>query len=297
MTTDQLDMTGESGGDATEVSGYSPQRGARRGHAWLRFALLVVITGVVLVPVGAVVLLAFGSGVGGSNGHSFPTFANFTQMFKNTDILRWLENSLLVTGATVIASVAIAAPAGYVVSRSRARLVGWYSLGLFLLQALPVITAVIPLFILFSKVQLVDSLSGLAIVYVGQAVSVAIWMMAAYMDSIPGSLEEAAWIDGSSVFGGFARIVLPNSLPGILSTAIFTFLVAWGDYLVVTVFIRTSSRYTLPLGIETFFAHSITDWGGVMAASVVMMLPVVIIFTALNRFFSIGGIGGSLAGQ
>jgi len=282
--------------DGRGPAGFALHRVSDHGYTWLRVAALVVITAIVLVPIGAVMLLALGSGVGGGR-HSFPTLANFTNIFNNTDIVLWLENSLLVTGATVIASVVIAAPAGYVVSRSRSRLVGWYSLSLFLVQTLPVITAVIPLFVLFSKVHLVDSLTGLAIVYVGQAVSVAIWMMASYMDSIPVALEEAAWIDGASVFGGFVRIVLRNSLPGVLSSAIFTFLVAWSDYLVVTVFIRSSSHYLLPLGIETFFAHDFIQWGPVMAAAVVMMLPVIIIFVALNRFFSVGGIGGSLAGQ
>ena len=143
-------------------------------------------------------------------------------------------------------SVAVAAPAGYVLSRGRGKAVSGYSLLLFVIQSLPVITAVIPLFILFAKLRLVDSLIGLGIIYVGASMSVATWMMAAYMDSIPVSLEQAAWIDGASVFGGFTRIVLRNSLPGILSTAIFTYLVSWNDYLVAIVFMRTETKFTLP---------------------------------------------------
>ena len=98
----------------------------------------------------------------------------------------------------------------------------------------------IPLFVLFAEFGLVDNLTGLTIIYVGSTMSVAIWMMAAYYDSIPINLEEAAWMDGCSVFGGFLRVVLRNSLPGILSTAIFSFLLAWNDYLVALVFLRTS---------------------------------------------------------
>ncbi|GAA4798416.1 hypothetical protein GCM10023220_27750 [Streptomyces ziwulingensis] len=127
--------------------------------------------------------------------------------------------------------------------------------------------------------------------------TVACWMMAAYIDSIPVSLEEAAWIDGCSLAGGFVRIVLRNSLPGILSTAIFTFLLSWNDYLVALVFLRSSDRYTLPLGLQTFFQQNSVDWGPVMALAVIMMLPPILVFAALNRYFSIGGIGGSLAGQ
>ena len=88
-----------------------------------------------------------------------------------------------------------------------------------------------------------------------------------------------------------------NSLPGILSTAIFTFLVSWNDYLVAIVFIRTETKFTLPLGVESFFQQNVTDWGSVMAVACVMMAPPVLVFAFLNRYFSVGGIGGSLAGQ
>jgi multiple sugar transport system permease protein len=127
--------------------------------------------------------------------------------------------------------------------------------------------------------------------------SVAIWMMAAYYNSIPIALEEAAWMDGCSVFGSFVRVVLRNSLPGILSTAIFGFLLAWNDYLIAVVFLRSDPNYTLPVGLETFFQQNATNWGLVMAVAVIMMLPPVIIFSVLNKYFSVGGIGGSLAGQ
>jgi multiple sugar transport system permease protein len=263
---------------------------------WLRFAIVLVITAVALVPVAVVVILALRPGTN-STSHAAITVENLTNIFKNTDTLKWLRNSLVVTLSVVVVSVVVAAPAGYVLSRGRGRTIAGYSLLLFIVQSLPVITSVIPLFILFAKLHLVDSLTGLAIIYVGASMSVAVWMMAAYMDSIPRSLEEAAWIDGASVFGSFTRIVLRNSLPGILSTAIFTYLVSWNDYLVAIVFMRTETKFTLPLGVESFFQQNVTDWGSVMAVAVVMMAPPVIVFACLNKYFSVGGIGGSLAGQ
>ena len=267
---------------------------AARGQ-WWRFAALLLITAVVLVPVAAVIALSLRPGLG-SQSKAAIGLQNFVHVFRDTSTLTWLGNSLMVTLATVVVAVAVAAPAGYVLSRGRGKAVSGYSLLLFVVQSLPVITAVIPLFILFAKLGLVDNLVGLGIVYVGASMSVAIWMMAAYMDSIPVSLEEAAWIDGASLFAGFRRIVLRNSLPGVLSTAIFTFLVSWNDYLVAIVFLRSQERFTLPIGVQSFFQQNATDWGSVMAVAVVMMLPPVIIFTALNRYFSVGGIGGSLAG-
>jgi multiple sugar transport system permease protein len=262
---------------------------------WLRFAIVLVITVIVLVPVAVVVWLAMRPATN-SASHAFLTFANFSNVFRTTDTPRWLLNSLAVTLATVAVSVGVAAPAGYVLSRGRGRAVSGYSLLLFIVQSLPVITAVIPLFILFAKLHLVDNLIGLGIIYVGVSMSVAIWMMAAYMDSIPVSLEQAAWIDGASLFRGFYSIVLRNSLPGILSTAVFTYLVSWNDYLVAIVFIRTETKFTLPLGVESFFQQNVTDWGDVMAVAVVMMAPPIIVFAFLHRYFSVGGIGGALAG-
>lgn len=262
---------------------------------WWKFTLLLLITLIVIIPVAAVLYLSFQPALG-STQTGF-TVENYAKIFSTTNVLAWLRNSLVVTLCTVVVSVAVAAPAGYVLSRGRSKLVSGYSLLLFVIQSLPVVTAVIPLFILFAQLNLVDNLVGLTIIYVGSTMSVAIWMMAAYYDSIPIALEEAAWMDGASLFGGFVRIVLRNALPGVLSTAIFSFLLAWNDYLVVLVFIRSETSFTLSVGLQSFFQQNATNWGLVMAVAVVAMLPPVIIFAALNRYFSVGGIGGSLAGR
>lgn len=266
----------------------------KRGQ-WARFTLLAVLTLVILIPVFAVFLIALTPGAG--SAASGWTLDNIVYVLSDTLTLNWLQNSLIVSVATVVVSVIVAAPAGYVLSRGRHKLISGYALLLFVIQSLPVITAVIPLFMLFANFGLADTLTSLIIVYIGASMSVATWMMAAYMDSIPVTLEEAAWIDGASVFGSFVRIVLRNSLPGILSTAIFTFLLSWNDYLVAVVFLRSETGFTLPVGLQSFFQQNITDWGSVMAVAVVMLLPPVIVFAILNRYFSVGGIGGSLAGR
>lgn len=263
---------------------------------WGYFAILVVVTAVVLIPLAVILLLSLQPGARSTSTSVF-TFENFVHVFGTTDVVRWLMNSLLVTVGTVAVSVIVAAPAGYVLSRGRSRAVSGYSLLLFVVQSLPVITSIIPLFILFANFGLADNLFGITIVYVGGTVAVATWMMAAYIDTIPVTLEEAAWVDGSSVFGSFLRIIVRNSLPGVLSTAIFSFLLAWNDYLVALIFLRSAEKFTLPIGLETFFQQNAADWGAVMAVSVVMLLPPAILFATLNRYFSVGGIGGSLAGR
>jgi multiple sugar transport system permease protein len=121
-------------------------------------------------------------------------------------------------------------------------------------------------------------------------------MMSSYFDTIPHALEEAAWVDGATLFGGFRRIILPSSLPGIMSVAIFSFLAAWNDYLVALVFLRSDSVLTLPIGVQQFFQENQVSWGPVMASAVLMLAPPTILFALFRRYFSIGGIGGALAG-
>lgn len=262
---------------------------------WWRFVLILVITAIVLVPIIVTIILALTPGPNSTT--TGLTLENITGVFSKTLAGVWLQNSLVTTLSTVLVAVAVAAPAGYVLSRGRSKAVSGYSLLLFVMQSLPIITSVVPLFSLFAGMGLVDNLMGITIIYVGSTMTVATWMMAAYFDSIPISLEEASWIDGCSVFGSFTKVVLRNSLPGILSTAIFAFLLAWNDYLVAIVFLRSNEIFTLPMGVQSFFQQNLTDWTSVMALAVVMMLPPIIVFATLNKYFSVGGIGGSLAGR
>lgn len=267
-----------------------PLNAAFRGR-WSRFAGLLILTAIAVAPLAIVVYAAVTPGFGRSSPGL--TLENFRRLLLLSPLLVWLRNSLLVTMVVVVVTVVLAAPAGYVLSRGRGALVSGFSLALFVLQSLPVVLAVIPLFFLFAKVGLVDNLAGVTLIYVGMTTSAATWMMGAYYDSIPVELEEAAWVDGVSVLGGFLRVVLRNSLAGLLSTGMFAFLTAWNDYLVVLVFIRSAGNYTLPLGLQLFHPP-----GGLGSAyAVIMMLPPAIIFLVLNRYFSIGGIGGSLTGR
>jgi len=282
--------------EATTKARASQPRTRATAPRWRYTVLVSVVSVILLIPVFVTVVLAFQPQLQ-STSHSAFTLANFSYVFSQTEVLTWLRNSLIVTLATVLVAVIIAAPAGYVLSRSRSKAVSGYALLLFVAQSFPQIVSVVPLFVLFAHFNLDDNLLGLAIVFVSMTISVATWMMAAYFDTIPVALEEAAWIDGCSLFGGFLRIVLRNSLPGVLSTAIFAFLLAWGDFLIAVVFLRSDTNFTLPIGLQTFFSANNTEWGYVMAVSVVVMVPPILVFGVLHRYFSIGGIGGSLAGH
>jgi multiple sugar transport system permease protein len=260
-----------------------------------RTIVLSIITVVILFPIFVVVLLSFTPPAG--SGESGWGLGSWLYVLGQTQIGLWMVNSLWVALLSTLVVIVVAAPAGYVLSRGRGRATSAFSLSIFIIQSFPVVIFVIPLFILFSGFGLVDNLFGVIIIYVAQAIAVGCWMLTSYFDTIPISLEEAAWMDGSSVIGGFFRVVLRNSLPGVLSTAIFAFLLVWNDYLIALVFIRSDNNFTLPIGLQTFFQQNRTDWGPVMACAVIMLLPPVIVFAVFNRYFSVGGIGGALAGR
>jgi multiple sugar transport system permease protein len=257
---------------------------------WLRFLVMLVVTALLLVPVLVPVWrLVAPDPTRGSAGGMPALVTALARTLRGTPVTTWLTNSILVTSVAVVVSVAVAAPAGYVISRGRGRGVHGFALLIFALQAVPILLFMIPLFVLFVSFRLSDTLYGVTLIYTGLSVAVATWMLGSYFDSIPMELEEAAWIDGCSVLGGFMRVVLRNSLPGVLSAAVYAFLFTWNDYWIALVFLRTDVNYTLGLALA--------GPGSSSAVALIAMLPPLIIFGVLNRYFSLGGIGGALTGR
>ena len=260
---------------------------------------IAIFTLVVLFPLLTVILYAFQPGTalvsGSSQAFSF-TLANFQYVFTQTDMILFLRNSAIVSCATAFVAVAIGAPAGYVLSRSRNKLLSIYSVALFVVQGLPVVVFLIPLFLLYTHLGLQNSLQGVVIAYVAISVPFAIWMMRSYFDSIPVEIEEASWVDGCSVVGAFLRVILPNSGPGILAAGIFSFLVAWNDFIIADVMLRSTSVTTMGIGLESLFTQYSAAWGAIMASSLLMMAPPLIVSAIFNRYFSLGGVAGSLGG-
>ncbi len=187
----------------------------------------------------------------------------------------------------MLVAVALAAPAGDVVSPGRGRGVHGFALLIFTLQALPVLLFLVPLFVLFVGLGLSDSLRGITLIYIGLSIPVAAWTLSSYFDSIPIELEEASWIDGCSVLRGFTRVVLRNPLPGVLWAAVCVFLFSWNDYSIALVFLRSDPKYTIGLALA--------GPGASPVVALIAMIPPLVVFGILNRYFRIGGIGGALS--
>jgi arabinogalactan oligomer/maltooligosaccharide transport system permease protein len=201
---------------------------------------------------------------------------------------RWLGNSTVVALSVTLLGVSLASTAGYAFSRFRFR--GRRSgLGLFLVtQMFPATLLLLPLYVLLRELKLVDSLAGLAVAYTATALPFCVWTMKGYFDSIPVALEEAALVDGAGRLGAFRHVLLPLALPGLAVTALFSFMAGWSEFIVARVVITSESLYTLPLGLEGLSNSFQTEWAHYAAGAVLVSLPVMAVFLALNRYFVSG---------
>ncbi|MFI0844196.1 carbohydrate ABC transporter permease [Mesorhizobium sp. IMUNJ 23232] len=221
-----------------------------------------------------------------------PTLDNYRKVLFESNIPRYFLNSLVISiGATALALVlAVFASYGF----ARFNFKGKPLLQSFVLvgQLLPTAAIIVPLFVTLRVLGLVNTYWGLILVYMIITLPLSVWMLTSYFKAIPVELEEAAIIDGASRLGCLLRITLPLSLPGIVSVLVYAFVTTWNEFIFALCFATDSSVKTLPIGLAEFSTEFNTDWGAVMAASVVMTLPIALLFLSMQRLF----IGGLTAG-
>ncbi|MCU0643028.1 MAG: sugar ABC transporter permease [bacterium] len=224
------------------------------------------------------------------------TLQTYIKLFSEESFLLWLKNSSIISAAVMIVGVALAATAGYAFSRYK--FVGKEAMmfSLITTQMFPLTMLLLPLFIMLIKLKLYDSYLGLIVAYSATTLPFTTWQMKGYYDTIPFSLEEAAFIDGCSQFYTFWRIILPLAAPALVITALFSFMAAWSEYLVAAVLIQDQSLFTLPLGLKTFQSAMETSWGLYSAGAIMVSLPVVILFLFLSRWLISGLTLGSVKG-
>ncbi|MGB3273528.1 MAG: carbohydrate ABC transporter permease [Xanthobacteraceae bacterium] len=213
-----------------------------------------------------------------------------------TFFTRWFLNSMIVTIGSTLISIAVSTLAAYSLTRFRywgRNFIPYFSL---LGYMVPSIIFVFPLFLMMVRLDLTDSLWSLIFGYVCITLPFCMWLMWAFMRSIPLEIEEAALIDGASRYQVFASVVLPTALPGIIAASIFSMIVSWNDYLFGRVFINSLDNLTLTVGVMLFFEGTHVDWGLLMAASVLMTLPMAILFMTLQRYLVAGFGAGAVKG-
>ncbi|MGH3447614.1 MAG: carbohydrate ABC transporter permease [Nocardioidaceae bacterium] len=210
---------------------------------------------------------------------------------------RFFLNSAIVCVATVVLSTVVAGLAALAVSRLRFRFRTLVLVLVLVVQMVPLEALVIPLFIMVSKTGLYDTLASLVLAYITFSLPFAIWMLKGFYDAIPSDLEDAAMVDGCSRLGAYWRILLPLVAPGLVATSIFAFIEAWNEFLLALTFLQSDEKYTLPIALNSFIGiEGQTQWGPLMAASVVFTVPVLLFFVLVQRKLAGGLVQGAMKG-
>jgi multiple sugar transport system permease protein len=225
-----------------------------------------------------------------------PTTENYRRLFAEYDFARYFLNSTLVALVTAIFATSVSAFAGY--SLARFHFPGRGLVGFLILttQMLPSVAIIIPLFLWFKQFGLIDSYWALLIAYNAFAIPFCTWMLRGFFASIPPELEEAAQVDGASQLHAFLKIVLPLSAPGLLATAIFSFILAWQEFLFAVTFTSRAELRTLTVGIASMRGKDVIDWGLLNAGVVVTTIPLAILFVMVQRYLVQGLTAGAIKG-
>jgi multiple sugar transport system permease protein len=225
------------------------------------------------------------------------TLEHYASLLRDTPFLLYLRNSIIVGVATTILVIVLAALGAHSLVRfaypGRERLA---QLVLFT-YLLPSVVLIIPLYLLMVRLGIANTLLSLVLAYTTFALPFALWLLRSFMSAIPHELEAAALVDGASRLGAFVDVILPQALPGVISTALFTLILSWNEYLFALVLVNSDASRTLTIGVMTMLVTSFNiDWSQLMAASVMMSVPVIIVFALLQRHLTRGFGAGAVKG-
>jgi multiple sugar transport system permease protein len=230
------------------------------------------------------------------------SFTAYRQVLRSTDdggqgFLQFITNSLIVAGVTVVATLLFSIPGAYAVSRLVFKGRRQISALFLVVYLFPPMILAIPLYVIFTRVGLSDSLWGLAIVYVAQTIPVAIYMLRGYFATIPRSLEEAALLDGCSRLQILTRISLPLALPSVMATGLYVFMIAWNEFLFALLFlVADPDKWTVSLGLSQLSGSIEVPTTVLMAGSVVLTVPIIVLFFATERLLVEGLTAGAEKG-
>ncbi|WP_416797526.1 carbohydrate ABC transporter permease [Ciceribacter azotifigens] len=224
------------------------------------------------------------------------TLEHFTFVIAHSAFPTFFKNSLIVSGATAAVVTVLASLSGYALSRFSFRAKYWIVALMLLTQMFPLVMLVAPIFKMLSPLGLTNSLTGLVIVYSAFNVPFATFLMQSFFDGIPKDLEEAAMIDGATQFVAFRQIILPLTLPGIAATLGFVFTAAWSELLFALMLISGNDAATFPVGLLSFVSKFSVDFGQMMAAGVLALIPACLFFLLIQRYLVQGLTAGAVKG-
>ena len=223
-----------------------------------------------------------------------PTLDNFVRLLADGTFAHYLLNSIVVAIGTVVVSLAVGAPAAYVVSRSRWR--GFRDVALaysLFVRIVPPTVFIIPYFLGARLLGVNDTWWVLIVAYANLNIPLVMWSLWSFFNDVPRELDEAAWIDGAGHWQIFLRVILPVAAPGLTATAILTFIMAWNEFLLALVLTSREAR-TLPVAIVGFLAYEGADWGLVSSGSILVMAPIVVFTVLIRKYLVKGLVGGAV---
>jgi multiple sugar transport system permease protein/raffinose/stachyose/melibiose transport system permease protein len=235
---------------------------------------------------------------------SDPTFvpttldwSHFDQVLTGSNFLLYARNSLIVASTVTLATLLVAMLAGYAVSRfQNRRLIRVAGYGLIIGQLVPTVLLIVPLYLTMQNLNLLGSFWSLILTYTTFTVPLSTLMLKSFFDQVPIEVEEAAEIDGCPAWQVVWRVVLPLAVPGLMTTALYAFVQAWNEFLFAYTFITDDERYLLTPGLSTFIGRWTVDWGGIMAAAFLGLLPVTFAYLYLQRYLISGLSTGATKG-
>ncbi len=221
-----------------------------------------------------------------------PTLQNYRKVFGEQDFLKYFLNSTIVGGTAVGLSLVLGLPAAYSIARFTQR-----RLGVFILLArlMPGISFLMPWYIVFSRLDLMDSYTALILSHMLIALPIVVWIMSSYFSTIPPEMEESAMVDGATRQYAFWAIILPLSGPGIITATTLSFIFSWNNFMFSQVLSMEKTK-TLPIAVYNFLSYAEVDWGGVMAAAVAIMTPAIILTMIFQKYVVKGLTMGAVKG-
>ncbi|AXQ58435.1 MULTISPECIES: ABC transporter permease subunit [Streptomyces] len=304
--TKTAEPTGEVSGQPPAGPRSRPSRSpmaSPRSFVWTRWIFLAVLTVFVLVPIYVMISSSLKplQDVSGEFRWipSGLTIRPYIDIWETVPLAKYFVNSLIVAGAATVFSVIVAVFAAYGVSRYRFRGKRVFTVTVLSTQMFPGILFLLPLFLIYvnignaTGIALFGSRGGLILTYLTFSLPFSIWMLIGYFESVPRELDEAATVDGCGPLGALFRVVVPAATPGIVAVGVYSFMTAWGEVLFASVMTNDATR-TLSIGLQSYATQNDVYWNQVMAASLVVSIPVVAGFLLLQRYLVAGLTAGSV---
>lgn len=220
----------------------------------------------------------------------------FFDVFHRTAVLRWMSNTMIVAGSAVVLVAPVAILAAYGVSRYSGGRVSLVSLLLVATQMMPPVLLIVPYFIIFREMGLLDGLAGLMLANFAWTLPVTAWLMKSAFDAVPVELEEAAMVDGCTRHGAVFRVAVPLAMPGLVASSVYAFVAAWDEYFFARTLIADSRHWVISVGLGSFTSDHSTSWQQIMAVATISTIPPVLMFIIAQRAFvgnlTAGGVKG-----